>query len=62
MSIKKLNIEGIVKAIAKAIEDDAGEFLPELRQALHEAQQIISGRITTPEQILVRHVCMKIAF
>jgi DNA-binding transcriptional regulator YiaG len=46
---KKIDIE----AIAKAIEADAGETLPELRQALMEAQAG-AGRVTTPEQILVR--------
>ena len=47
--MKKLDIE---KA-AKAIERDAGMALPELRQALAEAKASM-GRITTPEQILVR--------
>lgn len=41
------------EAVAKAIEADAGEALPDLRQALYEAQQGI-GRVTTAEQILVR--------
>lgn len=35
------------------IELDAGETIPELRQALAEAQTM-QGHITTPEQILVR--------
>lgn len=39
--------------IAKAIEADAGQALPELRQALHEASGR-QGRVTTPEQMLVR--------
>jgi len=47
--VKKLNIE---KA-ARAIELDAGVPLPDLRQALEEAKAGI-GRVTTPEQILVR--------
>ena len=47
--MKKLNIE---KA-ARAIELDAGVPLPDLRQALEEAKAGI-GRVTTPEQILVR--------
>ncbi|NYT79477.1 type II toxin-antitoxin system MqsA family antitoxin [Alcaligenaceae bacterium] len=51
MSIKKINIEDV----AKAIEADAGESLPDLRQALNEAKSGI-GRATTPEQILVRQV------
>lgn len=42
-----------VERIAKAIEADAGEALPELRQALAEAQAGV-GRVTTPEQTLVR--------
>jgi len=46
---KKIDIE----AVAKAIETDAGETLPDLRQALMEAQAG-TGRVTTLEQILVR--------
>lgn len=46
---KKIDIE----RVAAAIEADAGEHLPDLRQALAEAQLGL-GRITTPEQILVR--------
>lgn len=46
---KKIDIE----SVAKAIESDAGEALPDLRQALKEAQER-EGRVTTPEQILVR--------
>lgn len=46
---RKIDIE----AVATAIEADAGEALPDLRQALMEAQAG-AGRITTPEQILVR--------
>ena len=46
---KKFDIE----SVAKAIEADAGEVLPDLRQALTEAQAVL-GRITTPDQILVR--------
>ncbi|QFY88485.1 helix-turn-helix domain-containing protein [Magnetovirga frankeli] len=42
-----------VDLVAKAIEADAGEVLPDLRQALKEAQAR-AGRITTPEQMLVR--------
>lgn len=47
--VKRTDIE----AIAKAIEADAGEPLPDLRQALKEAQMGV-GRVTTPDQILVR--------
>lgn len=42
-----------IESVAKAIEADAGEQLPDLRQALKEAK-IGAGRVTTPEQILVR--------
>ena len=47
--MKKLDIE---KA-AKAIELDAGMALPDFLQALAEAKAGM-GRVTTPEQILVR--------
>ena len=50
MDIKKMNID----AVAAAIEADAGEDLPDLRQALTEAKAGIAGRITTHEQMLVR--------
>jgi putative transcriptional regulator len=52
--MKKLDIE---KA-AKAIELDAGIALPDLRQALKEAKAGM-GRVTTPEQILVRQARSK---
>jgi putative transcriptional regulator len=42
-----------IEKIAKAIEADAGEPLPNLRAALEEAKPHI-GRVTTPEQVLVR--------
>lgn len=42
-----------VDKVAKAIEADAGEALPDLRQALAEARDGM-GRVTTREQILVR--------
>lgn len=42
-----------IERIAKAIEADAGEALPDLRQALEEASAGV-GRATTAEQILVR--------
>mgnify|MGYP000896397174 CR=1 FL=1 len=44
-----------IEKIAKAIERDAGHALPELRQALVEANAR-QGRVTTPEQSLVRAV------
>jgi putative transcriptional regulator len=40
-----------VEKIAKAIEADAGEPLPDLRQALTEAQSR-TGRVTTPGGVL----------
>ena len=49
MSIKKIDIE----KMAKAIEADAGDVLPDLREALAEAKAGL-GRVTTPEQMLVR--------
>jgi putative transcriptional regulator len=49
MSIKSINIE----KVAAAIEADAGEPLANLRQALAQAKAGL-GRVTTPEQILVR--------
>lgn len=49
MSIRKIDVE----KVATAIEADAGEALPDLRQALAEAKAGL-GRVTTPEQILVR--------
>ncbi|ABM59387.1 helix-turn-helix domain-containing protein [Verminephrobacter eiseniae] len=49
MGIGKIDIE----KVATAIEADAGEVLPDLRQALAEAKAGI-GRVTTPEQLLVR--------
>lgn len=42
-----------VEKIARAIEADAGEALPDLRQALAEAKAG-TGRVTTPAQLLVR--------
>ncbi|MEI8324302.1 MAG: helix-turn-helix domain-containing protein [Betaproteobacteria bacterium] len=47
--MKKIDIE----KVATAIEADAGESLPDLRQALAEAKAGV-GRVTTPDQILVR--------
>lgn len=42
-----------IEAVAKAIEKDAGEAIPDLRQALRETKAG-AGRVTTPEQMLVR--------
>lgn len=49
MGISQIDVE----KVAKAIEADAGEALPDLRQALAEAKAGV-GRVTTPEQIIVR--------
>lgn len=49
MGIQKINVE----KVARAIEADAGEALPDLRQALAQAKAGL-GRVTTPDQILVR--------
>ena len=49
MGIKKIDVE----KVATAIKADAGEALPDLRQALAEAKAGL-GRVTTPDQILVR--------
>ncbi|GHT88732.1 hypothetical protein AGMMS49543_27280 [Betaproteobacteria bacterium] len=43
-----------VDAVAKAIEDDAGQALPGLRQSLQEAKDGKIGRVTTSAQILAR--------
>lgn len=43
-----------LETLAQAIEADAGESIPDLRQALKEAQAGEVGRTTTPEQLLVR--------
>lgn len=42
-----------IEKIAQAIEADAAMALPDVRQALAEAQAG-AGRVTKPEQILVR--------
>ena len=42
-----------IEKIAQAIEADAGEALPDLRQSLLEMENQTIGRITTPEQLLV---------
>jgi len=43
-----------IEAVAKAIEADMGESLPDIRQALQEVKNGVAGRMTTPEQILLR--------
>ena len=54
MGIKKIKID----KVAAAIEADVGESLPDLRQALAEANAGL-GRVTTPEQSLVRQARAK---
>ena len=49
MNPKEFDIE----KVAAAIEADAGESLPDLRHALAEAKAGL-GRVTTPEQLIVR--------
>ncbi len=46
MEVKKLDIE----CVARAVEDDAGESWPDLRQALAEFKAGDVGRVTAPEQ------------
>lgn len=44
-----------IEKIARAIEQDAGMELSDVRQALAEAKaKAGAGRVTTPEQLLVR--------
>ena len=50
MDIKRIDIE----KVARAIEADAGETLPDLRQSLAEAKAGLYARVHTPEQITTR--------
>ncbi|MEN9475667.1 MAG: hypothetical protein RIS48_2389 [Pseudomonadota bacterium] len=50
MDIKRIDID----KVAKAIEADAGEALPDLRQSLAEAKAGLHARVHTPEQIAAR--------
>jgi putative transcriptional regulator len=43
-----------VEATARAIEADAGEPLPGLREALSEVKQGKNARVTSPEQLILR--------
>jgi putative transcriptional regulator len=43
-----------VEATARAIEADEGRPIPSLRDALGQAQRGETGRVTTPEQLLLR--------
>ena len=49
-ALKKLNVE----KVAVAIEADAGQPLPGLRDALAEAKAGLAGRVHTPEQVVAR--------
>ena len=50
-----------IEAEALAIEADAGEPLEDLREALAELKSgMIHGRVTTPEQILLRQLRAKL--
>ena len=49
-ALKDLN----VKKVAAAIEADAGQALPGLREALAEAKAGRAGRVHTPEQVVAR--------
>jgi uncharacterized protein (DUF4415 family) len=49
-ALKELN----VKKVAAAIEADAGQTLPGLREALAEAKAGRAGRVHTPEQVVAR--------
>ncbi|MBN2886828.1 MAG: type II toxin-antitoxin system MqsA family antitoxin [Chromatiaceae bacterium] len=43
-----------IDQIANAIEEDAGEAVPGLRESLAEMRDGLAARTTTPEQMLVR--------
>ena len=49
-NLKTLNVD----KVAAAIEADAGQALPGLRQSLAEAKAGLAGRVHTPEQIAAR--------
>lgn len=49
-ALKKLSVE----KVAAAIEADAGQALPGLREALVEAKAGQAGRVHTPEQVVAR--------
>ena len=49
-----------LEKVARAIEADMGEELPDIRQALAEVKAGAAGaRVTTPEQILLRQARQK---
>lgn len=45
-----------VEAVARAVEADAGEAVPCIRDALQQLKRGEVGRVTTPEQLLIRKV------
>ena len=49
-ALKKLNVD----KVAAAIEADAGQALPSLRESLAEAKAGLAGRTHTPDQIVKR--------
>lgn len=49
-TLKSLNVE----KVAAAIEEDAGEALPGLRESLAEAKAGVAARVHAPEQIASR--------
>jgi uncharacterized protein (DUF4415 family) len=49
-TLKKLSVE----KVAAAIEADAGQVLPGLREALADAKAGQAGRVHTPEQVMAR--------
>jgi uncharacterized protein (DUF4415 family) len=44
-----------IEAVARAIELDAGQSIPNLRRSLNDAKAM-TGRVTTPQQIAARRV------
>lgn len=48
-----------IETVARAIEADAGEALPNICTALAEVKSGDVGRVTTPEQILLRQARAK---
>lgn len=48
-----------IEKVARAIEADMGQALPDIRTALTEVKTGAPGRVTTPEQILLRQARSK---
>jgi len=49
-TLKKMNVD----KVARAIEEDAGQALPGLRESLRQAKDGNFARVHTPEQIVAR--------